>query len=407
MYYNNIIRRGMCVLQPEYQIMKNNGINIHENPVEQYYYKSIPIKKNRYCKYKRNAANRKKKHFPVKRTLSLVVCLILLFFIFPYSFNLYIKDIFPSKTNKYLNLDNSKLLKTMYPVQSLLSVNETVLGKYEIGSIKYDKPLMLDIPENFQRKRLKSELLELADNYKSIYPSIYVWEYKGHSFVDINANEPFPAASIIKVPVLIELFRDIEHNKFSLFDKMIFEDYFRAEGSGKLKYTPEGIEHTLDYLARIMIENSDNSSTNMLVSKIGGMPEVNQAIKRWGLKATKIRNWLPDLDGTNTTTAREMAKMLYNIDSTNLLTNESKKYIADYMSNVKNTRLLKSGLPKDAKILHKTGDIGFMLGDAGIVRASNGKKYIVVIMVRRPYNSMQGREFIVNASKLIYDNIAI
>ena len=79
--------------------------------------------------------------------------------------------------------------------------------------------------------------------------------------------------------------------------------------------------------------------------------------------------------------------------------------MADYLGHVKNNRLLQAGLPSDAILLHKTGDIGFMLGDAGIVKTANGKKYIVVILAKRPYNNHQGKEFIVKASKLIYNNI--
>ena len=162
----------------------------------------------------------------------------------------------------------------------------------------------------------------------------------------------------------------------------------------------------MDYLARIMIENSDNSSTNMIIAKMGGMPEVNRAIKRWGLNNTHINNWLPDLDGTNVTTARELGKMFYNIDKTNIISNTSKRHIADYLGHVKNNRLLQAGLPNHAKLLHKTGDIGFMLGDAGIVKTVNGKKYIVVILVKRPYNNYKGKEFIVKASKIIYENLS-
>jgi beta-lactamase class A len=128
-------------------------------------------------------------------------------------------------------------------------------------------------------------------------------------------------------------------------------------------------------------------------------------MKRWGLKTTHVNNWLPDLDGTNVTTAREMAKMLYNIDTTSIVSNESKKHIADYLGHVKNNRLLQAGLPSNAILLHKTGDIGFMLGDAGIVKTGSGKKYIVVILARRPYNNQQGKDFIVEASKLIYNNL--
>ncbi len=154
-----------------------------------------------------------------------------------------------------------------------------------------------------------------------------------------------------------------------------------------------------------MIENSDNSSTNMLIAKMGGMPEINRAINRWGLKTTHINTWLPDLEGTNITTAREMAKMFYNMDSTSIFSGSSKKQAGYYLSHVKNNRLLQAGLPPQATLLHKTGDIGFMLGDAGIVKTASGKKYIVVILAKRPYNNLQGKEFIVKASNLIYNNI--
>ena len=73
------------------------------------------------------------------------------------------------------------------------------------------------------------------------------------------------------------------------------------------------------------------------------------------------------------------------------------------MSHVKNDRLIPAGLGVGADFMHKTGDIGKMLGDAGIVYAPNGKKYIVVILANRPYNSPKGKEFIIEASRIIYN----
>ena len=73
------------------------------------------------------------------------------------------------------------------------------------------------------------------------------------------------------------------------------------------------------------------------------------------------------------------------------------------MGHVHNNRLIHAGLGPGAVFLHKTGDIGKMLGDAGIVIAPNGKKYIVVILANRPHNSIAGKEFIVKASEIIYN----
>lgn len=382
--------------EPKFNFSDNNSYN---NLYEQYYFRE---KKSKELKPIRKTVNKRKKNTKVNKIITLLFFSFLLFFVLPIPFNNFIADVFPKNTKKMLKVDYYKL---MFPTHIYL-YKDLFLGKYIIKDTRYDVNLMVNIKETYERAGLKNRLLSLAEEYKRIKPAVYVWEYEHGTYVDINANEPYPAASIIKVPVLIEMFREIEAGKFTLNDTMVLEDYYRASGSGKLQYSQGGIAHTMDYLAKIMIQNSDNSSTNMIMSKIGGMPELNRAIRRWGLTTTRVNNWLPDLDGTNITTARELARMFYNIDSTNIVNSESKKYIANYLSHVKNNRLLQAGLPKEAILLHKTGDIGFMLGDAGIVKTANGKKYIVVILAKRPYNNLQGKEFIVKASSIIYNNIS-
>lgn len=383
--------------KPEYNYYQNN--DMYTAMYEQYYFKNT----NKKVKpLKRTHKQKKQKKNLFQKLASIIFFSALLFYVLPFSFRSYVADIFPQSERNMLNIDYEKML---FPTNSYL-YKDLFLGKYIIKDTEYSKHIMVNMQESYERKILKSRLLALASEYKSIKPSIYVWEYGSKSYVNINADEVFPAASIIKVPVLIEMFREIEQGKFSLYDKMVLEDHYRASGSGRLQYSQGGIEHSMDYLARIMIENSDNSSTNMIMAKMGGMPEMNRAMKRWGLNSTHVNNWLPDLDGTNVTTAKELAKMFYNIDATNIISNQSKRHIADYLGHVKNNRLLQAGLPKNAILLHKTGDIGFMLGDAGIVKTANGKKYIVVIMAKRPYNSYKGKDFIVKASKIIYNNIA-
>ena len=95
--------------------------------------------------------------------------------------------------------------------------------------------------------------------------------------------------------------------------------------------------------------------------------------------------------------------MIYNIDENDsFLSESSRSKILDYMSHVHNNRLIQAGLGEGAIFYHKTGDIGKMLGDAGLVITPNGKKFIVVILANRPHNSFAGKEFIVKASEIIY-----
>ena len=252
---------------------------------------------------------------------------------------------------------------------------------------------------------LKKQLLSLAAQYPMIKPAVYVWEYENGKYVDINGDNIYSAASIIKLPVLVRMFKSIEAKQMTIYDEMTLTDYYKSSGSGSLQYAQSGRKFTLDQLAKTMIQDSDNTSTNMIMSKLGGMDDVNIGLRDWGISKTYVRTWLPDLAGTNKTTAKDMAKILYNLDNPGFLNINSREYIIDYLSHVKNNRLIAAGLGDGALFVHKTGDIGTMLGDAGIVYAPNGKKYIVVILAQRPYNAPQGKDFIVKASSLIYKAI--
>ncbi len=68
------------------------------------------------------------------------------------------------------------------------------------------------------------------------------------------------------------------------------------------------------------------------------------------------------------------------------------------MSHVENNRLIQAGLGKGALFVHKQAILENMLGDAGIVFAHNGKKYICVILANRPHNSPLGKDFIQKSS---------
>ncbi len=252
---------------------------------------------------------------------------------------------------------------------------------------------------------LKSQLQGLMSQYPMIKPSIYVWEYENGKYVDINGDSLYSAASIIKLPVLVRLFKSIEANQMTIYDEMLLTDYYQSPGSGNLQYAQTGRKYSLDSLAKTMIQDSDNTSTNMIMSKLGGMDDINVGLRDWGISTTYVRTWLPDLKGTNKTTAKDMAKILYNLDNPGFLNVNSREFIIDYLSHVKNNRLIAAGLGDGAMFIHKTGDIGTMLGDAGIVFAPNGKKYIIVILANRPHNAPQGKDFIVKASSIIYKAI--
>lgn len=321
------------------------------------------------------------------------------YFILPVGFNNITKPLFLGENNKEITFNAREIL---FPTLNYMS-NDWYFGhKYLLGA-NIKNPKMSTFFTSKKMTELENSLTNLMKQYPSIKPAIYVWDYDTGNYVDINGSKIYASASIIKIPILIQLFKKIESGQIDLFDKMELTDYYKASGSGNMQYYKTGSMYTLDELARVMIQTSDNSATNMLIAKVGSMLSVNRAIRDWGLNDTYIENWLPDLEGTNYTTAKDLTTMLYNLDNPSFLSISSREYIIDYMSKVKNNRLIQAGLGKDALFVHKTGDIGKMLGDAGIVYMPNNKKYVVVILAERPYNSPQGVQFIQKASKIIYD----
>lgn len=292
----------------------------------------------------------------------------------------------------------------MKPTSKYLA-NDLFLNRRLLSSARTKKPEMTTLYKTEKMPVVEAKLQKLMQQYPTIEPSIFVWEFDSGKYVDIAANEVYSAASIIKIPVLIQLFKSIEANQLTIYDEMTLSDYFKSPGSGSLQFKPTDSKYTIDELARYMITESDNSATNMIMSAIGSMNDVNAGIRDWGLKHTHVQTWLPDIEGTNYTTATDLATMLYNLDNPGFLNINSREYIIDYMSHVENNRLIQAGLDKGALFVHKTGDIGKMLGDAGIVYTPEGKKYICVILANRPYNSPQGKDFIQKASNLIYTSI--
>lgn len=118
----------------------------------------------------------------------------------------------------------------------------------------------------------------------------------------INGDEVFPTASVFKVPVIVELYGQVEAGRLNLDDRLILKDSIKVPGSGILKELSEGLEVTVRDLSRLMMILSDNSATDMLVERVG-KENVNARMRRLGLKNTVVvgdcRDLLFDLVGGN------------------------------------------------------------------------------------------------------------
>lgn len=224
-------------------------------------------------------------------------------------------------------------------------------------------------------------------------------------YMDVNASRSLSAASTIKIPILIAFLEAVDQGKVHLDDALILSEMTKGGGSGSLQYKNDGSEFSALYVATEMSVNSDNTATNMIIDLLGGNTVLNAKFQEWGLSQTQLKNPLPDLDGTNLTSPKDLAYLMARISQGEILSPRSRDRLMRIMGSTENDRLLPQSLGEGATIAHKTGDIGFIIGDVGIVDMPNGKRYIASIFVERPYNSPKGKELLHKIASAFYQHL--
>lgn len=293
---------------------------------------------------------------------------------------------------------------SLYSEPSLLYDNNLSLALHTPVNLKNK---LLPLQPQREDKALKQELEALFASYGPRFKTyFYYYNPQDNSYVEVNGYYPVAAASVIKLPILLDYLLGLDTSLFRLNTPILYADHHRAGGAGSLQYKPAGVVFPVNQVASQMIRVSDNTCTNIMIAALGGTDAVNRKLAELGLVHTRIRNWLPDLEGTNTISAYEMATVLYNIDHGPLISKFSRYNGLGILESTHNRRLLVSPLPPEARVAHKTGDIGTALGDSGIVYLPDGRKYIISVQVERPFNDYAARDMIQQASRLIYDHVA-
>ncbi len=253
-----------------------------------------------------------------------------------------------------------------------------------------------------EMKWLQQRLAAVQSSYPVVRPSLFILDLQNGDYASLGGGKAFPAASVIKLPILIAFFQDVDAGKVSLSEKLVMRPELMASGSGYMQDLAPWSSYSAAYTVGKMIETSDNTATNMIIKRMGGSGVLNARFRSWGLQDTAIRNWLPDLSGTNTVSAQDLSVVLAKLARGNLLSASSKSRAIAILKTCHTRSLLYPGIGPGGEIAHKTGDIGFAIGDAGIVFMPNGKQYIAAVMLKRPYDDPRGRDYIQTISRITY-----
>lgn len=255
---------------------------------------------------------------------------------------------------------------------------------------------------NTEMLGLQSQVQTLMSRYNFLQTGMFFLDLDTGNYLDIKGDRVFPAASTIKLPILVAFFQDLDAGKVRLDETLVMRDDLITNGSGEMQDDPVGSRYSARETVTKMITISDNTATNMIIDRLGGIKKLNERFRSWGLKDTRIRNWLADLSGTNTTSSKDMVQLLALLVNDKLMSVSSKTQVLDILRHTTIKTLLPAGLGAGADIANKTGDIGFLIGDAGLITMPSGKRYLAGIFVKRPYDDTRGRDFIRQVSRLVY-----
>ena len=187
-------------------------------------------------------------------------------------------------------------------------------------------------------------------------------------------NVPVVAASVIKIPVMIEAFRAAEDGELSLDEIHALRDEERLPSCGTLKAMHTGIEMTLLDLIKLMIIVSDNAATNILIRRVG-IDKVNKTLRALGCEKTTLNRLLFDSEASrrgvkNYITAREMGAVLEKLWRGEVVSQAASKAMMDILLDQR----LNGKLPffidsMGIDIAHKTGEDDGISHDVGVIYA--------------------------------------
>jgi len=193
--------------------------------------------------------------------------------------------------------------------------------------------------------------------------------------IHVNADEIFPVASTIKVPILMEFYRRVEEKSLDPTKPYTYKEEMTTPGSGVLKaLTPGSVTMPLIDWADLMISVSDNTATNLIIDLVG-LDSVNAILRGLRLKETTLARKMMDMEAylkgkESLCTPRELVALFealyrreavspYVCDETLAMLRRPKEGIIE--------GVIRSAVPSTVEVADKSGWIGGATLDTGIV----------------------------------------
>jgi beta-lactamase class A len=247
--------------------------------------------------------------------------------------------------------------------------------------------------------------------------AVVVRSIQGDDELAIDPDKAFHAASTMKVPVMIELFRQAEAGQLSLDEPLPIKNEFHSIVDGSVYqlsvgddsdaevYSHIGKTMTLRELCDAMITVSSNFAANLLIERVG-VENVRRTVIRLGADGMHVLRGVEDQKAfdkglNNTTSAEALAVLMQKIAAGHAVSRTADARMVEILARQKFNDGIPAGLPPGTRVAHKTGTITKIHHDAAIVFGP--RPYVLVVLVRGIDDQKQSAALIAAISREVWN----
>tara|TARA_B100000029_G_scaffold251335_1_gene248346 strand:- start:11251 stop:12135 length:885 start_codon:yes stop_codon:yes gene_type:complete len=267
---------------------------------------------------------------------------------------------------------------------------------------------------------LEIKVIELLESQNGTFAIAFKNLEDGNEIL-INEDEIFHAASTMKTPVMIEVYRKKMIGEISLDDSIFVKNEFESivdkstfqlsefDDSDKNTYDKIGRYISLRELVFDMITISSNFATNLVIKYIGA-ENINNTMSDIGAKNINVLRGVEDIKAfekglNNTTSARDLLVIYEKLASGKVLNRDLSNEMVEILKNQKYDDIIPKYLPKEIEVAHKDGWINGVRHDSGIVFLENGVSYVLILLSKNLDNELEGADMLAKVSLEIYNHI--
>lgn len=238
----------------------------------------------------------------------------------------------------------------------------------------------------------------------------------------VGALIRFHAASTMKVPVLIQVYRDVDAGRLRLDQPIPVVNTFASlvdgspyhlnagDDSDSTLYGYVGRTVTLRELVERMITVSSNLATNILIDRVQAA-RVQATAVALGADSIQVRRGVEDSKAyqaglNNTTTARDLGVLFAAIAEGRAASPASCREMLAVLERQHFNEGIPAGLPAGVRVAHKTGWFTGTHHDAGLVTVPDGRRYVVVVLTRGIEDTLASARLIADVARLVHGAVA-